>query len=266
MPSGRASRARRHTPAAPVRERRASPRVLVGAAVVVVVAAFAVALGIALTGSSKKPAANVPAVGSLATALPGADEVHALLAGIPQSGTRLGSPSAPVTLTEYVDLQCPYCQAFDTQVLPQVVTRYVRTGKVQVVLRVWAFVGPDSFRGQSAVLAAGQQNKAFDLAQVLYDNQGTENTGWLSSQMVVSAAASVPGLRVPQLLAAQSSASVHAQAASVDRLARTDGVRSTPTLFVGKSGTHGSVVHLRSPTDTATITRAIDAALKAQQA
>ena len=30
------------------------------------------------------------------------------------------------------------------------------------------------------MIAAGAQNKAFNFAQILYDNQGTENTGWLN--------------------------------------------------------------------------------------
>ena len=55
-------------------------------------------------------------------------------------------------------------------------------------------------RGRNATIAAGLQNKAFDFAEILYDNQRTENTGWLTSAMVAQAAASIPGLNVPQLL------------------------------------------------------------------
>ena len=37
-----------------------------------------------------------------------------MFAGIPQHDTVLGDVSAPVTMVEYVDLQCPDCQQFET--------------------------------------------------------------------------------------------------------------------------------------------------------
>ena len=107
-------------------------------------------------GSSSSTPKNVPLVGSLTSGLtlPGADEVAGLYSGLPQNGTTLGSPKAPVTLTEYIDLQCPYCAEFETQTLPGLVKRYVRPGNLRIVMRPWAFLGPDSITGQHATLAA----------------------------------------------------------------------------------------------------------------
>jgi protein-disulfide isomerase len=174
----------------------------------------------------------------------------------------LGSVSAPVTMTEYIDLQCPYCQQFETQLFPDIVSSYIRSGKLNVVMRPWAFIGSDSNRGQAAVLAAGAQNKAFNLAEILYDNQGTENTGWLSQTMVANAAASVPGLHVHTLLTALDSGHVKAQAQTVDAQAQADKINQTPTIFIGKTGTHGREVQLASPTDKQTLVRAIQTALR----
>ena len=83
----------------------------------------------------------------------------------------------------------------------------------------WAFIGPDSIRGQAAELAAAQQNRAFNYAELLYDNQGAENTGWLNDNMVAAAAESIPGLQVHTLLDARSSAAVKAAQKQVDDLA-----------------------------------------------
>jgi protein-disulfide isomerase len=269
MPSGKVSKQRRRAAPAPPpvrakgapRRRQASPRVLIAAGGVVVAIVVAAVLAVVFTGGSSSSLKDVPAVGSLNGALPGAGDVEALFKGVPQNGTTLGSPKAPVTMTEYIDLQCPYCQEFETQLFPDIVRSYVRSGKLSVVMRPWAFIGPDSNRGQSAVLAAGAGNKSFNLAEVLYENQGTENTGWLDQSMIANAAAGVPGLHVRTLLRAVGSAGVRAQAQSVDAQARTDNVDQKPTILVGKSGTHGREVQLASPTDKQALVGAIESAL-----
>ena len=267
MPSGKRSRELRHVVPVPVgpapgRARRASPRVLAIAGAAVAAVVLAVVIVVAVTNrSSSTPARSVPEIGSLTGALPGAAEVESLFHGIPQHGTTLGAPTAPATLVEYVDLQCPYCRVAETDVLPSVIRQYVRAGKLRVVLRIWAFIGPDSVRGQAAVLAAAEQNRAFNVLAILYRQQGTENTGWLSDDLVTAAAASIPGLNVPDLLDARKSASVKAAAADVDRLARAEGITSTPTLVVGKTGTAGSRVAMTSADDAQAVVRAIKAAL-----
>jgi len=175
--------------------------VLIGAGAVAAVIAVVVVLIVVFTGGGTSTPKGVPKVGSIAAGLPGSREVDADFKGIPQKGMVLGSDVAKVTMVEYIDLQCPFCQQFDTQVLPAVIKQYVKTGKVKVELRVLDFIGPDSSRGRKAMIAAGNQNRAFNYAQILYFNQGTENTGWLSENMVASAAASIPGLDVTKLLA-----------------------------------------------------------------
>jgi hypothetical protein len=59
----------------------------------------------------------------------------------------LGRPDAPVTLVEIADYQCPFCAAFARDALPEIVQKYVRTGKVRIEFRALAFIGPDFGRG-----------------------------------------------------------------------------------------------------------------------
>jgi protein-disulfide isomerase len=268
MASGKQSkRLRRAAQAAPPpvrakgRGRQASPRVLLGAAALLVLVVLAVVVAFALTGGSDS-SSSVPARGSLENALPGAGEVEQLLKGIPQQGDRLGSASAPATLVEYVDLQCPYCQQLETEAMPELIRRYVRTGKAKIELRPIAFVGPDSQTGRDAVIAAGRQNKLFNVAQLLYVNQGAENTGWLSDEMVRAVAASIPGLDVPRLLDDRNSSETDDEAGSYDTLANKDRIQSTPTILVGKTGRTPRLVSLASPTDGESIAAALDAALR----
>ena len=65
----------------------------------------------------------------------------------------LGDPDAPLTVTEYVDLQCPACAAAARETLPALVRDHVRTGKVKLEARTLHFLGPDSER--AARFAAG---------------------------------------------------------------------------------------------------------------
>jgi protein-disulfide isomerase len=214
------------------RTRKASPRALAVIGAAAALAVLAVVLGIVLGGGKSAPGSDVPAVGSLVNALPGAGDVQAMFKGIPQNGMTLGSALAPVAIAEYVDVQCPACRQAETDMLPGIVARYVRTGKAKLVLRPLAFVGPDSVRGRDALLAAARQNRAFNFLELLYVNQGTENAGWLTDDMVTQAASSIPGMRVQDLLTLRDDSSISKQAAQADAIARAAGINSTPTFVV----------------------------------
>jgi protein-disulfide isomerase len=270
MASGKRSRERKRAAATappPVRSkgaprsRQASPRVLIGAAAAAAVIAVVVVLIVVFTGGSSSTPTSVPTTGSIASGLPGSPEVDRYFKGIPQKGMTLGSQSAKVTMIEYIDLQCPFCQQFDTEVFPEIVAKYVRTGKVKVEARVVAFIGPDSLRGRKAMIAAGNQDKAFNYAEVLYFNQSQENTGWLNDDMVASAAASIPGLNVPKLLSDRSSSAVAKTARAFDADLVSDKVTQTPTVLVGKGNATPKVVPYRSVTDKTPFFDALDAAL-----
>src|ERR1035441_9298838 len=89
-------------------------------------------LGLADSGGGSKSAA--PKVGST-TATKAAQTVNALVAGIPQKGNVLGSPTAPVTLQYFGDLECPICKDFTLGALPTVIQKWVRPGKLQIEYR-----------------------------------------------------------------------------------------------------------------------------------
>ena len=272
MPSGKKSKELRRTAQVktppPVRStgargRQASPRVLAIAGGIVAIVAVVIVLAVVLGGGSKGSGLpkNHAAVGSLANGLPGASDVAAEFKGIPQTGTTLGWPFAPVTLTEYIDLQCPICQEFETQVFPDILTKYIRTKKVKVVMKPWAFIGPDSIRGQAATLAAAKQDKAFNFAALLYDNQGTENTGWLTDNMVYNIAVSVPGLKIDPLFAERTSATVKKEATQVAADAQAQQVSGTPTIFLTKGAGKPVQVPMANGTDEATLVKYLNAAL-----
>jgi protein-disulfide isomerase len=230
------------------RRRQASPRVLLVGAALVVLLAVGIGVGIAVAGN-----------GSSSTSLKQVGTVRTMLRGIPQHGNVLGSPTAPVTMVEYVDVQCPYCDAFAREVLPTLVRDAVRTGNVKLIVRPLAFIGPDSVRGRNALVAAGKQGRFFNLMELLYLNQGTENTGWLSDDLVRRAGAAV-GLDVARFDRTRNAPAVAAAATAFDAVAKADNVHTTPTVLVGKTGGALSEIQLSSPTDLASVENAIQLA------
>jgi protein-disulfide isomerase len=159
------------------------------------------------------------------------DEVSAQFAGIPQEGTRLGEPDAPVEIVEYADLQCPFCAQAAQQVLPELLTRYVRTGKARMTFRPMAFIGPDSERGALGALAAGEQGALWTYTELLYRNQGAENSGWLSDD-VARGAATALGLDTAAFDTAREGDTARQALAASTATAQAEGVNSTPTFVV----------------------------------
>lgn len=260
MTSGKQARRQRQAQARPpVRStgggRKASPKVLLAAAAGIAGIAVAIGLAVAFGGGSSSPSPTT------VSALPGSAAVIQLFKGIPQSGNLLGKPSAPVTMVEYIDLQCPVCRAFETETMPTIIDRYVRTGKVKVEARPIAFIGRDSVSGRLAAIAASKQNRLFDFAQLLYANQGPENSGWLDDTMITAAAKSIPGVDVPALLATRNSAGVAAAATGYDAQSKADKVGGTPALYIGKSGAKLAAFSPASAPDAATLSAELDRVL-----
>ena len=252
-----------------VRPRQASPRALAIGGGVLAVVVIAIVLALVLGGGSKKATpTNFPAVGSATWpgALQGSTQVRDLFKGIPQQGLILGKPNAPATLTEFIDLQCPVCQLFESQQLPDIVKKYVRTGKLNIRMEPWEIRdfpgGPgDSARGQAATIAASLQNKGFQFAELLYLNQGTENSGWLTEDVVGSAASSVDGSDPQRVLDELNSSGVKATVKEVDNQAARAGFNSTPTLLLNHRGQKAHVV-ARSLPDPGTLQSQIEAAIQ----
>jgi protein-disulfide isomerase len=159
-----------------------------------------------------------------------------LLGGIPQHGVVLGSPKAPVTLVEYADLQCPFCAEWSQRAFPTVVREYVRTGRVQLVFRGLDFIGGDSTRALRAALAAAAQNKLWNVVQLLYLNRGSENSGWVTDDLLREVGKSVSGLDLDQYMAERSSSRVTRERAKQARLADANRIDATPSFQIGLTG------------------------------
>lgn len=170
--------------------------------------------------------------------------VNNLLTGIPQSGNRLGNPKAPVTMTYFGDYQCPVCKAFTLQGgFPQLVQNEIRQGKVQVLYKSFCTAtcnGPDPsvFNTQQvAGLAAGKQNKFWNFTELFYNEQGQEDTAYVTSAYLTGLANQISGLNMATWKSDQNDQTLTSQVSSDQADARNLGVQGTPTLiFKGPKG------------------------------
>jgi protein-disulfide isomerase len=178
-------------------------------------------------------------------AAPAVQATHSSLAGIPQRGLALGASGAPVTLVEYADLQCPYCAEWSARTLPVLVSDYVRTGKLRIVFRGLAFIGPDSDTALRTALAASSDGRLWDVVAGFYLRQGAENTGWVTDDLVDDVAAEA-GLDGDRLRDARDEPWVTAELRDAQAAADAAGVRATPSFQLGRTGEPPELLQLRS--------------------
>jgi protein-disulfide isomerase len=186
---------------------------------VALVAAIAVVAAVAISSSSGTP--STPRGGS------------ALFEGISEHDGVLGDPDAPLTVTEYVDLQCPVCATAAEQTLPTLVDDYVRTGQVKLQVRTLAFLGPDSDRSARVAAAAERQGRLWPFLEVFYANQGAENSGY-ATDAFLRRVAEAAGVDADAALADAGSAFAQRRLDRADAAAQRLGIDGTPTFTVSR--------------------------------
>jgi protein-disulfide isomerase len=243
--------------ASAVRRQRLTQLGIVVAIVIVAVVVIVIATGggskKAVSAGSNKGNENVRAV-------------NALIGGIPQSGSTLGSPTAPVTLQYFGDLQCPVCGRFTVEgALGPVIQKWVRTGKVRIEYRSMetATHEPEIFKvQQTAALAAGKQNKAWNYIELFYHDQGEENSGYVNEAFLQGLAQQVPGLNLSQWTSDRNSPELANQVATDTQAANNLGLTGTPSFLIGKTG--GQAKHIEpSITEASSFDKPIEETLKA---
>jgi protein-disulfide isomerase len=235
------ARARAQREEAERREAQATARkrrmALLGGVLAAAVVVIVVVIVVSQSGTSKPVSAKE-----------GQTQANTLFTGIPQSGNVLGDPNAPVTIEEFVDLQCPFCRRFSQEGLPDIVDEYVKPGQAKIVLRTLTFIGPDSERGARVAWSAAEQGKMFQFVENFYANQGEENSGYADEAFLKKVAGGVEGLDVQKALDGRDSAKVTSSIQASQTAARKANIDSTPSFLVGPSGGQLSKIETRTLT------------------
>jgi protein-disulfide isomerase len=204
--------------------------VIGGAAVVVIVA-------IAISSSSGSKATKLQA----GHRPPGSAAVTSQFAGIPEHGTTLGNPSAPVTMHEYADLKCPICRDYSLTILPKLIDRYVRPGKLKIVFEPQHFVGEtlnpgDSGAAATFALAVARQNRMWPFNELFYRNQQDETTRYVTDDFLRQIASGVPGIDADKAFSQRDDPAIARELAASGQRFNANGFTGTPSFTVGPTG------------------------------
>ncbi len=94
----------------------------------------------------------------------------------------LGNHNAPVTLIEFGDYQCHFCNVFFHSTEDSILENYVKTGKVKMIFKDYNIIGPDSVNASHGAHCANDQGLFWEYHDILYLNWTGENNGWASSE------------------------------------------------------------------------------------
>lgn len=85
----------------------------------------------------------------------------------------LGKDNAPITIIEFSDFQCPFCERFFSQTFGQVKTNYIDTGKVKFVYRDFPLrsIHPNAQKAAEAAECANEQDKFWGYHDTLFNKQ-----------------------------------------------------------------------------------------------
>ncbi|MCL5006907.1 MAG: thioredoxin domain-containing protein [Patescibacteria group bacterium] len=148
----------------------------------------------------------------------------------------IGSPSAPVTIAEWSDYQCPFCDQFEEQTLPTIIQNYVDTGKVKIVFKDLQFLGPDSQTAgiMGRAIWSMDPQAWFKWRSYVYSHQGQENSSWATESKLLAMAGDV-GINTTQLsnLIAKNQATYQAEIDADKQEGAAMGINSTPSFVIG---------------------------------
>jgi len=94
----------------------------------------------------------------------------------------LGSQSAPITIVEFGDYQCPNCKAWFETTKPALIENYINSGKVNLVYLDLVILGRDSFPAAEASYCAEDQGKYWEYHGLLFSSQTGIDDGWANSE------------------------------------------------------------------------------------
>jgi len=142
-----------------------------------------------------------------------------------------GKENAKVTIVEFADFQCPFCERFFKDTESQLIKDYVDSGKAKFAFRHYAFLGQESTWAAQASECANEQGKFWEMHDYLYSHQGQENSGAFTKDKLAGFAQAL-GLKTDQFKTCLESDKYADKVKADFTEGQKAGVNGTPATFV----------------------------------
>jgi protein-disulfide isomerase len=143
-----------------------------------------------------------------------------------------GNKDAKVTIIEFADFRCPFCEKIYTDTIPQIMKDYVDTGKAKFAYRQFAFLGPASTTAANAAECANEQGKFWEFHDNLFDNQPPESDVSIFTTDKLTSIAQGLGVNASQFKSCLESTKYNDKVTQDMTDGQAAGVTGTPTLFI----------------------------------
>lgn len=161
---------------------------------------------------------------------PGEERVDGVATG---NLTMMGDENAPVTIIEFSDFECPFCEAFYSQTLSQIKSEYVDTGKAKLYYRHYPLAfHPAAVPAGLASECANEQGRFWEYHDMVFENQARISGGGDNANTALKEFAANLGLNANQFDSCFDSAKYQANVDQDLNDGTAAGVSGTPTVFV----------------------------------
>jgi len=143
----------------------------------------------------------------------------------------LGDPNAPITLIEFGDYQCYFCNQFFHTTEDNLFKNYVETGKVKVIFKDYTIIGADSVTAAHAAHCADDQGLFWEYHDTLYGHWTGENNGWVSSENLLQFAGDL-GLNIDEFSKCMIDSKHSPIIVNSNQDAKDLGLTGTPAFFI----------------------------------
>ena len=151
----------------------------------------------------------------------------------------LGNEDANITVIEFADYRCPFCQKFHEETFDKVVTNFINTGKAKFLFKDFVVNDRSEYKGSmQAALAshcAAEQNKYWEYQKEIFKNFKPEPQHWINLDSLVKFANNIQIPEIEKFKSCVESNKYQNQIQESGSLAKQLGITGTPSFVVMKN-------------------------------